>query len=77
MPHSVLCDLVQGEGSLQFASEDAMSQRQLLSCKLHIHRMSLKILKLTYVSQCSPLTTKLGHLSDSPDLEIEHHTISP
>lgn len=33
MPHSVLFDLTNGEGSLQFASEDAMSQRQLLSCK--------------------------------------------
>ncbi|KAI5254304.1 hypothetical protein E4T42_02386 [Aureobasidium subglaciale] len=31
MPHSVICDLVQGEGSIQCASEDAMSQRQLLS----------------------------------------------
>lgn len=33
MPHSVICDLVQGEGSIQCASEDAMSQRQLLSRK--------------------------------------------
>jgi hypothetical protein len=34
MPHSVICDLVHGEGSIQCASEDAMSQRQLLSRKL-------------------------------------------
>lgn len=33
MPHSVICDLAQGEGSIQCASEDAMSQRQLLSRK--------------------------------------------
>jgi len=33
MPHSVICDLVHGEGSIQCASEDAMSQRQLLSRK--------------------------------------------
>ncbi|THW76380.1 hypothetical protein D6D19_03186 [Aureobasidium pullulans] len=38
MPHSVLCDLVQGEGSLQFASEDAMSQRQLLSLLTTYHQ---------------------------------------
>ena len=33
MPHSVLLDLRDGAGSLQLASEDAMSQRQLLSRK--------------------------------------------
>lgn len=33
MPHSVLFGFAHGAGSLQFASEDAMAQRQLLSCK--------------------------------------------
>jgi hypothetical protein len=36
MPHSVICDLVHGEGSIQCASEDAMSQRQLLSRELQL-----------------------------------------
>ncbi|KAG9960907.1 hypothetical protein KCU61_g6069, partial [Aureobasidium melanogenum] len=38
MPHSVICDLVQGEGSIQCASEDAMSQRQLLSLLSTYHQ---------------------------------------
>ncbi|KAH0081674.1 hypothetical protein KCU60_g16260, partial [Aureobasidium melanogenum] len=38
MPHSVICDLVQGEGSIQCASEDAMSQRQLLSLLTTYHQ---------------------------------------
>ncbi|KAG9518660.1 hypothetical protein KCV07_g5327, partial [Aureobasidium melanogenum] len=38
MPHSVICDLVQGEGSIQCASEDAMSQRQLLSLLITYHQ---------------------------------------
>ncbi|KEQ73710.1 hypothetical protein M436DRAFT_72120 [Aureobasidium namibiae CBS 147.97] len=38
MPHSVICDLVHGEGSIQCASEDAMSQRQLLSLLTTYHQ---------------------------------------
>ncbi|KAK6006151.1 hypothetical protein QM012_006561 [Aureobasidium pullulans] len=38
MPHSVICDLAQGEGSIQCASEDAMSQRQLLSLLTTYHQ---------------------------------------
>jgi hypothetical protein len=41
MPHSVICDLVHGEGSIQCASEDAMSQRQLLSRKLQPRTFTL------------------------------------
>jgi hypothetical protein len=32
----VICDLIHGEGSIQCASEDAMSQRQLLSRELQL-----------------------------------------
>ena len=47
MPHSVICDLVHGEGSIQCASEDAMSQRQLLSCKSQLPSATSSLLSLT------------------------------
>jgi hypothetical protein len=64
MPHSVICDLVHGEGSIQCASEDAMSQRQLLSRKSQLLSFNTFPM-LTTSSQCLLLTTKLGNPFDS------------